>query len=547
MHATSVAGPSQDANSAPSGGSAVAKPQAWGGHPGFDELGLRPEILRAVTESGYTTPTPIQAQAIPEILAGHDIMGGAQTGTGKTAGFGLPILHKLSQHANASPSPARHPVRALIVAPTRELAIQVEEQIKEYGKYTGLRSTCVFGGVDIRQQLPIVRAGVEILVATPGRLLDHVEKKSVNLGHVEILVLDEADRMLDMGFIPDIKRIMRLLPAKRQNLLFSATFSNEIKKLADELLNRPRLIEVARRNTAAETVSQKAYRLPQEAKRPLLVHLVKSRKVWQVLCFVRTKHGASRLARQLEKDGLATSAIHGDKTQAARLEALSRFKEGKLQVLVATDVAARGLDIDDMPLVVNYELPHVPEDYIHRIGRTGRAGAAGEAISLVAPEEEKYLSEIESLLKKKVAIEIADDFDVAAAIRGARDRAPHAPTGTPRAHAGAGRPRGAASDGPREHVANGDGPRERVGNGDARRRHVRDDSSPQSAARGDVRRAEREAAYAKNPDQPPITRTHADTPERTGEHRHAHIHAARKTRPVPALLQKRRASEPEKV
>ena len=272
----------------------------------FAELGLRPEILRAITESGYTTPTPIQAQAIPEILAGHDIMGGAQTGTGKTAGFGLPILQKLLPYANTSPSPARHHVRALIIAPTRELAIQVEEQIKEYGKHTNLRSTCVFGGVDIRQQLAIVRAGVEILVATPGRLLDHVEQKSVNLGQVEILVLDEADRMLDMGFIPDIKRIMSLLPKKRQNLLFSATFSNEIKKLADELLNAPRLIEVARRNTAAETVSQSAYKLPQDAKRPLLVHLVKSRAVWQVLCFVRTKHGASRLARQLEKDGLAT-------------------------------------------------------------------------------------------------------------------------------------------------------------------------------------------------------------------------------------------------
>src|SRR6476646_6460749 len=366
----------------------------------FAELGLRPEILRAITESGYTTPTPIQAQAIPEILAGHDIMGGAQTGTGKTAGFGRPILHKLAAHANASPSPARHPVRALILAPTRELAIQVEEQIKEYGKYTSVRSTCVFGGVDIRQQLAIVRAGVEILVATPGRLLDHVEQKSVNLGQVEILVLDEADRMLDMGFIPDIK------------------------KLADELLNAPRLIEVARRNTAAETVSQSAYKLPQDAKRPLLVHLVKSRAVWQVLCFVRTKHGASRLARQLEKDGLATSAIHGDKTQAARLEALSQFKEGKLQVLVATDVAARGLDIDDMPLVVNYELPHVPEDYIHRIGRTGRAGATGEAISLVAPEEEKYLAEIEKLLKKKITIIAADGFEAASVAHAVRERAP---------------------------------------------------------------------------------------------------------------------------
>src|SRR5436190_8074530 len=403
------------------------------------ELGLRPELLRAVAESGYTIPTPIQQQAIPLVLAGRDVMGGAQTGTGKTAGFALPILQRLAPHANSSPSPARHPVRALILAPTRELAIQVEESIKEYGKYTGLRSTCVFGGVDIKQQLAIVRAGVDILVATPGRLLDHVEQKSVNLGQVEILVLDEADRMLDMGFIPDIKRIMALLPAKRQNLLFSATFSNEIKKLADDLLNAPRLIEVARRNTAAETVSQSAYKLPQDAKRPLLVHLVKSKAVWQVLCFVRTKHGASRLARQLEKDGLATSAIHGDKTQAARLEALSQFKEGKLQVLVATDVAARGLDIDDMPLVVNYELPHVPEDYIHRIGRTGRAGATGEAISFVAPEEEKHLQEIERLLKKKIEIVVADDVP-AAPREGRSERSRDSHGERPReSHAGRGR------------------------------------------------------------------------------------------------------------
>jgi ATP-dependent RNA helicase RhlE len=498
----------------------------------FDELGLRPEILRAVTESGYTTPTPIQAQAIPEILAGHDIMGGAQTGTGKTAGFGLPILQKLSQYANTSPSPARHHVRALIIAPTRELAIQVEEQIKEYGKYTNLRSTCVFGGVDIRQQLPIVRAGVEILVATPGRLLDHVEQKSINLSQVEILVLDEADRMLDMGFIPDIKRIMALLPAKRQNLLFSATFSNEIKKLADELLNAPRLIEVARRNTAAETVSQSAYKLPAEAKRPLLVHLVKSKAVWQVLCFVRTKHGASRLARQLEKDGLATSAIHGDKTQLARLEALSQFKEGKLQVLVATDVAARGLDIDDMPLVVNYELPHVPEDYIHRIGRTGRAGASGEAISFVAPEEEKYLAEIEKLLKKKVTIIAMDGFNAAAAVRERPVR-----TGATRAE-GPRRERGAHTDARREHAA-GDEPR---------RERAPSTRREPAASSGDARRAEREAAYAKNPDQPLVKR--APPAAAAGDapaHPHAHIHAARRARPVAALLQKRRVPEPEKA
>src|SRR4029079_13741952 len=293
------------------------------------------------------------------------------------------------------------------------LAIQVDEAIKEHGTYTGLRSTCVFGGVDIKQQLAIVRAGVEILVATPGRLLDHIEQKSLSLSQVEIFVLDEADRMLDMGFIPDIKRIMALMPvtAKRQNLLFSATFSMEIKKLADQLLNKPELIEVARRNTTADTVEQHVYKCAQDSKRALLTEIVRSRGLRQVLCFVRTKHGASRLARQLEKDALETSAIHGDKTQGARLDALAAFKEGKLEVLVAPDVAARGLDVDDLPLVVNYELPHVPEDYIHRIGRTGRGGAHGAAVSLVAPEEEKYLIEIEKLLRKKIAVADVEGFE----------------------------------------------------------------------------------------------------------------------------------------
>ncbi len=492
----------------------------------FVELGLSPEILRAVAESGYTTPTPIQAQAIPVVLAGLDVMGGAQTGTGKTAGFGLPILHKLQPAANTSPSPARHPVRALILAPTRELAIQVEEAIKEYGKYTGLRSTCVFGGVDIKQQLPIVRAGVEILVATPGRLLDHVEQRSVNLSQVEIFVLDEADRMLDMGFIPDIKRIMALLPAtaKRQNLLFSATFSGEIKKLADQLLNEPQLIEVARRNTAAETVTQAVYKCPQEAKRALLCELVTSRNLWQVLCFVRTKHGASRLARQLEKDGLATSAIHGDKTQAARLDALTAFKEGKLQVLVATDVAARGLDIDDLPLVVNYELPHVPEDYIHRIGRTGRAGASGEAVSFVAPEEDKYLTEIERLLKKKIDVVRLDGFDPAAAAARApltRDRAA----------------RGARS---------GDRASPRTSHREAPRREAPAAARAAPPARS-AREQEREDAYARNPDQPLPARpaaASADAKAALVHGHHAHGHHG-KARPIPALLMKRKAPEPQ--
>ena len=488
--------------------------------PSFAELGLAPELLRAVADAGYTQPTPIQAQAIPVILAGRDVMGGAQTGTGKTAGFALPILHKLLPQANASPSPARHPVRALILAPTRELAIQVEESVKTYGKHTQLRSTCVFGGVDIKQQLPIVRGGVEILVATPGRLLDHIEQKSVTLGQVEIFVLDEDDRMLDMGFIPDIKRIMALLPAtaKRQNLLFSATFSTEIKKLADSLLNQPQLIEVARRNTAAETVAQSAYKVPQEQKRALVEHIVRTRGLRQVLCFVRTKHGASRLARQLEKDGLETSAIHGDKTQAARLEALKAFKEARLEVLVATDVAARGLDIDDLPLVINYELPHVPEDYIHRIGRTGRAGASGEAISLVDPVEMKYLTEIEKLLRKPIPISSVEGMNLTAS----RERGERAPS------------RGRADAG---EARRGRG--ERAPHGEKTSRAPRSERAP-SAPRP-TREAEREAAYARNPDQP-VPRKPAASPHPRADAGHRRGFGA--NRPVPALLMKRPPATP---
>jgi ATP-dependent RNA helicase RhlE len=506
----------------------------------FVELGLSPEILRAVTEAGYTTPTPIQAQAIPVVLAGLDVMGGAQTGTGKTAGFALPILQRLQQYANTSPSPARHPVRALILAPTRELAIQVEEATKEYGKYTGLRSTCVFGGVDIKQQIPIVRAGVEILVATPGRLLDHIEHKSINLGQVEIFVLDEADRMLDMGFIPDIKRIMALLPAtaKRQNLLWSATFSNEIKRLADQLLNEPQLIEVARRNEAADTVTQRAYKCPQDAKRGLLTHIVKSRNVWQVLCFVRTKHGASRLARQLEKDGLVTESIHGDKTQQARLEALTLFKEGKLQVLVATDVAARGLDVDDLPLVINYELPHTPEDYVHRIGRTGRAGASGEAISFVAPDEEKYLVEIERMLKKKVSVESVDGFDPVAAA----ERAPlreRNERGTARSPRGERRP-AARSEPVRPAVA-------APAADPANESRVRDRGEGHVGDGRSARERQRDEVYANNPDQPAISRPAetADAKSALMNGTGAHRHGAGKSKPIPALLMKRRTPEPE--
>ena len=404
-----------------------------------------------------------------------------------------------------------------------------------------------------------MRGGVEILVATPGRLLDHIEQKSVYLGQVEIFVLDEADRMLDMGFIPDIKRIMALLPvtAKRQNLLFSATFSGEIKKLADQLLNAPQLIEVAKRNTAAETVTQSAYKVPAEAKRALLEHLVRSQNLNQVLCFMRTKHGVSRLARQLEKDGLIADAIHGDKTQQARMEALAAFKEGKLQVLVATDVAARGLDIDDLPLVVNYELPHVPEDYIHRIGRTGRAGASGLAISFVAPEEERYLADIERLLKKTVQIVTADGFDLATA---RLERAPRATRAAPaertsrapRAKAGERPARAPRERGPKPAPGSAEGValhRERT-IGDAPRSDRMTEEQTERAPREDPR-IERERAYALNPDQPSVAQPAAPaaapnaalTPAPAMPRRHGFGHG----RPVPALLKKRTATEPEKV
>ena len=353
----------------------------------FADLNLAPEILKALTESGYITPTPIQAQAIPIVLEGRDLMAGAQTGTGKTAAFALPILQKLLPLASASASPARHPVRALVLVPTRELAIQVEENVKAYAKHSRLRSLVVFGGVDIKTQTPHLKTGVEILVATPGRLLDHVEQKTVQLNQVQILVLDEADRMLDMGFMPDLKRILALLPKQRQSLMFSATFSNEIKKLSAEFLIDPKLIEVARSNATAENVTQKVYLIEQADKHALLAQLLCGSDATQVLVFTKTKITASRLARQLQRDGVSADAIHGDKSQLERIQALDAFKQGKVTVLIGTDVAARGLDIDQLPMVINYEIPSAPEDYVHRIGRTGRAGASGTAISLVSPEE----------------------------------------------------------------------------------------------------------------------------------------------------------------
>ncbi len=392
----------------------------------FEDLGLMPELLRAVHESGYTVPTPIQAQAIPIVLQGLDVMGGAQTGTGKTAGFTLPMLQRLSRHASTSPSPARHPVRALILAPTRELAMQVHDSVKTYSQYVPLRSVCIYGGVDIRPQIAELREGREIVVATPGRLLDHVEQKSVHFSQVEIVILDEADRMLDMGFIPDIKRILALLPKERQSLLFSATFSNEIKKLADSMLKSPQLIEVARRNAVSETITHRMHPVSADNKRHLLLHLLNEAELKQVLVFVGTKFGTSRLATWLERQGVKADAIHGDKSQQQRTEALEGFKAGTIRVLVATDVAARGLDIDDLPHVINYELPHTAEDYVHRIGRTGRAGKNGDATSLVAPEEKGRLDDIEKLIKFKLEQVVVPGFEPGApAIRDESPRHGH--------------------------------------------------------------------------------------------------------------------------
>jgi ATP-dependent RNA helicase RhlE len=340
----------------------------------FEEFGLCAELLRAIAEEGYTEPTPVQQQGIPPILRGQDVMAGAQTGTGKTAAFTLPMLQKLKQHANTSVSPARHPVRALIITPTRELAAQVFESMRTYGKYIPLRSACVYGGINIDPQIAELRAGVEILVATPGRLLDHVQPRTVNLGQVEILVLDEADRMLDMGFMPDIKRILALLPVKRQSLMFSATFPEDIKRLAAQMLIAPVRIQVAPSNAVTDLVTHSAYKVDERRKRDFLEHLIRERDMRQVLVFTRTKISATRLARELLRDGFSCSALHSDKSQLERTQALAEFKDGKLQLLVATDIAARGLDVEDLPHVINYELPHNPEDYIHRIGRTGRAG-----------------------------------------------------------------------------------------------------------------------------------------------------------------------------
>jgi superfamily II DNA/RNA helicase len=370
----------------------------------FEELNLAPELLAAVAAMGYTTPTPIQREAIPLVLAGRDLLAQAQTGTGKTAAFTLPLLHKMRPFANTSTSPARHPVRALVLAPTRELAIQVYDNVAMYAKNLPLRSTVVFGGVGMHEQEAALRAGVEVLVATPGRLLDHAGNKLALLNQVQFLVLDEADRMLDMGFLPDLKRILDLLPAKRQTLLFSATFNDEITRLSSSFLQNPLKVEVARKNSATELVEQVAHRVPEDEKMEALLRVVRVRGISQALVFTRTKIAADKLFRRLQRRGVEAAAIHGDKAQVDRLLALEGFKQGKIKLLVATDIAARGLDIVELPCVFNYELPYHPEDYVHRIGRTGRAGASGLAVSLVSPDEDKLLAGVERFINRKLEI-----------------------------------------------------------------------------------------------------------------------------------------------
>jgi ATP-dependent RNA helicase RhlE len=417
----------------------------------FNRLGLVAELQRSIAAQGYVRPTPIQEKGIPVILEGRDVLAGAQTGTGKTAAFTLPMLQLLTRRGHPKVRGSKAP-RALVLAPTRELAAQVGESVATYGAHLPIKSTVVFGGVNINPQKDALHRGVDVLVATPGRLLDHAGQGTVDLSAVEILVLDEADRMLDMGFIHDIRKVLALLPRRRQNLLFSATYSAEIKRLADGLLHNPAMIEVARRNTAAETVTQHVYRVDKEAKRDLLIHLIDEGRWFQVLVFTRTKHGANRLSEQLNRARIEAAAIHGNKSQGARTRALAGFKDGSLRVLVATDIAARGLDIDRLPHVVNYELPNVPEDYVHRIGRTGRAGEEGAALSLVGADEAGLLRDIQRLLKKEIPVLPTPAFEPKAL---APARAPQAPQNR---KPGGGKPRHAKPGGGRNRQGGADAP-----------------------------------------------------------------------------------------
>jgi len=450
----------------------------------FADLGLAQPLLRAIADSGYTQPTPIQAQAIPQVIRGGDVLAAAQTGTGKTAGFTLPILHRLLN----MPATARKPgcPRVLVLTPTRELAAQVEESVRTYGQYTDVRSMVMFGGVNINPQITALRKPLDILVATPGRLLDHAGQKTVDLSGVEVLVLDEADRMLDMGFIRDIRKVLALLPKSRQNLLFSATFSDEIRGLATGLLRDPVEISVARRNTASELVDQGVVLTEQSHKRDLVSHIIRGRGWHQVLVFTRTKHGANRLAEKLVKDGLTAAAIHGNKSQSARTRALAGFKDGKIAVLVATDIAARGLDIDQLPQVVNFELPNVPEDYVHRIGRTGRAGSPGSALSLVDHSEIKLLTAIEKVIKRPIDRIQIPDWDPATMLRpatsGRGDEDRPEPSGQRRGERRDGR-------GGRSNAGGPDGQAGRNGRDGAKPQGNRARSEPRSAAAGGARPA----------------------------------------------------------
>ena len=487
----------------------------------FESLGLLPELLRAVAEQGYTEPTPIQAQAIPLVLSGRDLLGAAQTGTGKTAGFTLPLLQRLAPLATKSFSPALHPVRCLILTPTRELAIQVHDSVKTYGKHVPLRSFVVYGGVNINPQIEELKRGVEILVATPGRLLDLVGQKAVNLGKVQILVLDEADRMLDMGFIPDIKRIIALLPTARQTLLFSATFSDEIRKLAQQFQKDPAKVEVARRNEPIALVTQYVHLIDANRKRELLSHLVRKNDWEQVLVFTKTKHGANRLASQLQKDRINADAIHGNKSQNARIKALEDFKQGKVKVLVATDIAARGLDIEELPHVVNFDLPHVPEDYVHRIGRTGRAGATGEALSLVCAEDRPLLGAIERLINRKIEVRSVEGFEAGRAPKpqaeGGRqeERAPRAKSARPQ---GDGKSREQSRERGRGGRGRGEGRREE--------REPRYAASPAPRASGNSGGMDFNKPYEPSPSAAP---------------RPEPVHHRKSKQPVPALFRKKAA------
>ncbi len=423
----------------------------------FEQLGLKPELLRAVADKGYTDPTPIQLEAIPAVLAGRDVLANAQTGTGKTAGFTLPLLQRLEKRG------ARNP-RALVLVPTRELAAQVEQSVQDYGKYVDLRSLVVFGGVSERPQISRLRDGCDILVATPGRLLDLCEQRAVSLAEVQIFVLDEADRMLDMGFIRDIKRVLKMLPAQRQNLMFSATYSDDIRGLANSFVKNPVNVQVTPRNATAEKVEQCAYRVPKEHKRHLLAHLIKEGNWHQVLVFTRTKHGANRLSQQLERFGITSLAIHGNKSQNARVRALEDFKDNKVIALVATEVAARGLDIKELPHVVNYELPNVPEDYVHRIGRTARAGSTGAAVSLVSSDEMSLLRDIEKVLRRPVEFAVTPKFELKEGTHATREETSgeerdYAPHQDPRRRSGGGS-RGGSHGGQRGRGGGGrSGPR----------------------------------------------------------------------------------------